>query len=67
MTPLRNSTSSASADALAAVVRAGDAAGPTVSGATRQAVTSVLAVRPELCAPALVALLRAPRVLGCAR
>lgn len=58
----QNSTSSASADALEALVVEADALGPTVSGAVRQAASAVLRTRPELATPRVLAVLEGPRV-----
>lgn len=57
-----NSTSSASADALEALVVEADALGPTVSGAVRQAASAFLRTRPELATPRVLAVLEGPRV-----
>ena len=62
MTPSRNSTSSASADALAELVVEADTLGPTVSGAVRHAASTFLRTRPELATPRVLAVLEAPRV-----
>ena len=62
MTRSQSSTSSASADALEALVVEADALGPTVSGAVRQAASAFLRTRPELATPRVLAVLEGPRV-----
>lgn len=62
MTPSRNSTFSASADVLEALVVEADTLGPTVSGAVRHAASAFLRTRPELATPRMLAVLEGPRV-----
>lgn len=53
--------------ALIDLLNASDAAGPSVSDATRHSIALMLEQRPELRVPKLLTRLRAPRVLGCDR